>query len=340
MAQTDFAPVETASNPKPDAPKQPRVKMPQAAPAARLKDFTEIDLGYSVEQAMAEAQRCLACGLCSECMQCVKACAAGAVCHDQVASEHEIGVGSVILTPGFEEFQASLRGEFGHGRYANVLSSVQFERMLSAAGPTGGHVQRPSDGGEVKKIAFIQCVGSRDAARGNGYCSSICCMSATKEAMVALEHAHGQQLDVSIFCMDVRAFGKEFDSYVNRARDENGVKFIRAIPSRVVETPGTKTRAFATSTRRARSRTRNSTWWCSAWNARSSERAGNGGAAGARPQPVRVCANRAAYAAGDIQARHLRGRGVPGAQGHSGIGGASLRAAACAMDQLASARAI
>src|ERR1035437_3040795 len=187
---------------------------------------------------MAEAQRCLACGLCSECMQCVKACAAGAVCHDQQAAEQEIGVGSVILTPGFEEFQASLRGEFGHGRYANVLSSVQFERMLSAAGPTGGHVQRPSDGGEVKKIAFIQCVGSRDAARGAGYCSSICCMSATKEAMVAIEHQKG--LDISIFCMDIRAFGKEFDNYVNRAREENGVKFIRAMPSRIVEIPGSK----------------------------------------------------------------------------------------------------
>ena len=146
---TKFAPTNGASASKRRAiqnrtpPKRERVKMPQAAPAERLRDFTEIDLGYSPEQAMAEAQRCLACGLCSECMQCVKACAAGAVCHDQVASEHEIGVGSVILTPGFEEFQASLRGEFGHGRYANVLSSVQFERMLSAAGPTGGHVQRP-----------------------------------------------------------------------------------------------------------------------------------------------------------------------------------------------------
>ena len=154
--------------------------------------FTEIDQGYSAEQAVAEAKRCLACGLCSECMQCVKACTAGAVCHDQQPTEIEIDAGSVILTPGFEEFQAALRGEFGHGRYANVLSSVQFERMLSAAGPTGGHVQRPSDGGEVERIAFIQCVGSRDAARGNGYCSSICCMSATKEAMVALEHAHGK----------------------------------------------------------------------------------------------------------------------------------------------------
>jgi heterodisulfide reductase subunit A-like polyferredoxin len=241
IAPTNGTHAESADNPKPNAAKRERVRMPQTAPAARLGDFTEIDLGYSPEQAIAEAQRCLACGLCSECMQCVKACSAGAVCHDQRAEEHELAVGSVILTPGFEEFQASLRGEFGHGRCANVLSSVQFERMLSAAGPTGGHVERPSDGGEVKKIAFIQCVGSRDAARGNGYCSSICCMSATKEAMVALEHAHGQKLDVSIFCMDVRAFGKEFDNYVNRARDEHGVKFIRAIPSRVVETPGTKT---------------------------------------------------------------------------------------------------
>ena len=233
-------PAEQAKNPTPDAPRQERVKMPQADASGRVHGFTEIDLGYGAEQAVAEAKRCLACGLCSECMQCVKVCTAGAVCHDQQPEEIEIDAGSVILTPGFEEFQGSLRGEFGHGRYANVLSSVQFERMLSAAGPTGGHVQRPSDAGEVERIAFIQCVGSRDAARGNGYCSSICCMSATKEAMVALEHARGQDLEVSIFCMDVRAFGKEFDSYVNRARDEHGVKYIRAIPSRVVEMPGTK----------------------------------------------------------------------------------------------------
>src|SRR5208337_4869109 len=111
--------------------------------------------------------------------------------HEQLAVERQLDVGSVILTPGFEEFQASLRGEFGHGRYANVLSSVQFERLLSAAGPTGGQVLRPSDGKHAKSIAFIQCVGSRDSARGCGYCSSICCMSATKEAMVALEHEPG-----------------------------------------------------------------------------------------------------------------------------------------------------
>ncbi len=220
--------------------KEPRLSPAEQPGVARRRNWDEVHQTFTKEEAIAEAQRCLDCGLCSECMQCVKACSAGAVLHEQEPTELVLDAGSVILTPGFEEFQGASRGEFGHGRYANVLSSVQFERMLSAAGPTGGEVKRPSDGGEVKKIAFIQCVGSRDTARGRGYCSSICCMSATKEAMVALEHAHGKDLDVSIFCMDVRAFGKEFDNYVNRARDEAGVKYIRAIPSRVVEMPGSK----------------------------------------------------------------------------------------------------
>jgi heterodisulfide reductase subunit A-like polyferredoxin len=229
---------EAAPNPKPDAPQVERQPMPQAAATERIANFHEIDLGYSAEQAVAEAKRCLACGMCSECGLCVTACSAGAISHDMQPVTEVLRVGSVILTPGYDEFQAAQRGEFGHGRYANVVSSVQFERLLSAAGPTGGQVLRPSDGKHAKRIAFIQCVGSRDPARGNPYCSSICCMSATKEAMVALEHEAG--LSVSIFCMDIRAFGKEFDAYVNRARDENGVKFIRAIPSRIVEMPGSR----------------------------------------------------------------------------------------------------
>ena len=171
---------ELAPNPKPDAPRLPRRKMAQAPVAARLADFREIDLGYDPEDAIAEAKRCLACGLCSECGQCVKACTAGAILHDQQPTVETIKVGSVILTPGFDEFRASERGEFGHGRYSNVITSTQFERLLSAAGPTGGTVLRPSDGTHPKRIAFIQCVGSRDSARGHGYCSSICCMSATK----------------------------------------------------------------------------------------------------------------------------------------------------------------
>jgi heterodisulfide reductase subunit A-like polyferredoxin len=230
-------PEELAPIPDTDAPPVERRRMKQAGAEQRVRGFGEIDLGYCYEDAVAEAKRCLACGLCSECGQCVKACSAGAIVHDMTEVRETLNVGAIVLTPGFEEFDPALRGEFGHGRYSNVMSNVQFERLLSAAGPTSGDVLRPSDGKHPKRIAFIQCVGSRDTARGNGYCSSICCMAAAKEAMVAIEHVPG--LDVSVFCMDVRAFGKEFDQYVNRARDEQNVKFIRAIPSRIVEMPGT-----------------------------------------------------------------------------------------------------
>jgi heterodisulfide reductase subunit A-like polyferredoxin len=227
-----------AGNPSPDAPRRPRRPMPQAPVGERLRDMREIDLGYSEEEAIAEAQRCLNCGLCSDCRLCESVCGPGAILHEMRPQTETLRVGAVILTPGSEEFEASLRGEYGHGRYPNVLSSVQFERMLSASGPTEGRLLRPADGGPVKRVAFIQCVGSRDSACGNGYCSSVCCMSATKEALVALEH--DADLEIAIFCIDVRAFGKEFDRYVSRAQTEHGVRYVRAIPSRVVEMPGTR----------------------------------------------------------------------------------------------------
>jgi heterodisulfide reductase subunit A-like polyferredoxin len=229
-----------ARNPRPDAPRRDGVRMPQSTVAARLKDLSEVNLGFGIEQAMLEAQRCLSCSLCSECMQCVKACSANAVLHDQQADDIEIEVGSIILSPGIEEFPASSWDELGYGRYANILSSMQFERMLAATGPTGGCLQRPSDGGPVRKIAFIQCVGSRDPVRGNAYCSSVCCMSAAKEAIVAVEHSQSEKLEISVFCSDVRAFGKEFDSYINRASGEYGVKFVRAQASRITEVPDSK----------------------------------------------------------------------------------------------------
>ncbi len=167
MPALDTKKKATAPNPNPAAAPEAKQQMPRIVVEDRTRDFREIDLGFTAEQAVAEAKRCLACGLCSECGLCVKACGPGAIMHDMQPTSQSFKVGSVILTPGYEEFQASLRGEFGHDRYANVLSSVQFERMLSASGPTEGHVQRPSDGKPVKKIAFIQCVGSRDSARGN-----------------------------------------------------------------------------------------------------------------------------------------------------------------------------
>jgi heterodisulfide reductase subunit A-like polyferredoxin len=232
--------IKLAPNPKPNTARKNGIQMPQTDVSVRLRDMKEINLGYSRDQALSEARRCLSCGLCSECMQCVKACSAGAILHDQQTADVDIEVGSIILAPGSEEFQASLWEELGYGCGENVLSNVQFERMLSATGPLGGCLQRPSDGGDVRKIAFIQCVGSRDPSRGISYCSSICCLSAAKEAMVALEYAQGRNLEISIFGTEVRAFGKDFDGYVNRVRDENGVKYIRVRPSRVTEMPGTK----------------------------------------------------------------------------------------------------
>jgi len=195
------------------------------------------DTGYSAEQAVEEARRCLACGVCCECGECVKACLAKAIDHDMTDCTEEIDVGAVVLSPGYEEFDAQLRGEFGFGRYDNVVTNVQFERMLSAGGPFAGHLQRPSDGTEPKKIAFIQCVGSRDSANDRPYCSSVCCMAAIKESIIAQDHVPG--LETTIFYTDIRAFGKDFDRYYERAK-ANGVRFQRSMISRVVEMPGSK----------------------------------------------------------------------------------------------------
>ncbi len=167
-----------------------------------------------------------------------KVCQAGAIDYDQPEETIELDVGSVVLTPGFEAFDATRRGEFGYGFAPNVLSNVQFERMLSAAGPTQGHVRRPSDGKPPKRLAFIQCVGSRDTGCDNDYCSSVCCMAATKEAILAKEHEPG--LDVTIFFLDLRAFGKDFDRYCERAKKQLGVRYVRSFISRTYEMPGTR----------------------------------------------------------------------------------------------------
>jgi heterodisulfide reductase subunit A2 len=173
-----------------------------------------------------------ACGLCS------KVCQAGAIDYDQPEETMQLEVGSVVLTPGFEAFDATRRGEFGFGFAPNVLTNVQFERLLSAAGPTSGHVRRPTDGKAPKRLAFIQCVGSRDTGCDNEYCSSVCCMAATKEAILAKEHEPG--LDVTIFFLDLRAFGKDFDRYCERAQKQLGVRYVRSFISRTYEMPGTK----------------------------------------------------------------------------------------------------
>lgn len=181
---------------------------------------------------MIDREKCIGCGTCYE------ICKANAIQYDQEGSETTLKVGSIILAPGFESFDAKLKSEYGYGRFANVVTSIEFERILSASGPYGGLVLRPSDGEIPKKIAFIQCVGSRDFQLGNNYCSAACCMYGMKEAVIAKEHTTSK-LDATIFYMDMRSYGKEFDAYRNRAEDEYGIRFVRSRVAGVTEDPKT-----------------------------------------------------------------------------------------------------
>jgi heterodisulfide reductase subunit A-like polyferredoxin len=206
----------------------------------RRNTFSEVKKGFNEEQAKREALRCLNCGLCSECLQCVALCKAGAINHQMGEEIVKFRVGSIILSPGFDEFDANRLAAYGYGRYANVITSIQFERILSASGPFQGNLMRPSDRKAPQKVAWIQCAGSRDMSGegGNEYCSSVCCMYSIKEAVIAKEHHH--EVEPTIFYMDIRAHGKDFDAYYERAKKEYGVRFIRSMISRVAEKPKTK----------------------------------------------------------------------------------------------------
>ncbi|MBU0479026.1 FAD-dependent oxidoreductase [bacterium] len=215
-----------------------RVRMPELNIKPRIKNFSEVELGFSEEDAKREAERCLNCGICSGCGECEKTCQANAIDHNMKDEFAHINIGSIILAPGFEEFNPQLKYDYGYSRFKNVISSIQFERILSASGPYEGHLLRPSDRKPPRRIAFLQCVGSRDVDCKAGYCSSVCCMYAIKEAIIAKEHSR-EKLDIGIFFMDMRAYGKDFDKYYERAKAEYGVRFIRSRVSEAVENKNT-----------------------------------------------------------------------------------------------------
>ncbi|MEE9340388.1 MAG: hydrogenase iron-sulfur subunit, partial [Thermoplasmata archaeon] len=144
---------------------------------------------------------------------------------DQSEEEVRIDIASVIIASGADVFDPSVIHEYGYGVYPNVITSLEFERLLSASGPTQGEIVRPSDGKEPENIAFIQCVGSRSVSRGGEYCSSVCCMYALKQAIVAKEHA--ESINVHIFAMDLRAYGREFEDYRLRAEEEYEIQITR-----------------------------------------------------------------------------------------------------------------
>jgi heterodisulfide reductase subunit A len=170
-----------------------------------------------------------------KCRVCEKVCKNKAVIFEQEDEIIKLDTGALILAGGFEPFDARLKGEYGYGQWPNVITSLEYERILSAAGPYQGHIQRLSDGKIPRRIAWIQCVGSRDTHIGNDYCSAVCCMSATKQAMITKEHA--RNIDTSIFFIDIRAHGKGFDRFYERSKSENGVRYVRSLISRVIPNP-------------------------------------------------------------------------------------------------------
>ena len=179
-----------------------------------------------------DEDNCLKCGLCE------KMCEAEAVDLDQQPEEVELNVGAIIVAIGFDLFDPSGILTYGYGRYKNVITALELERLLSASGPTGGHLIRPSDGKIPRKIAFVQCVGSRDKRFGNTYCSSICCKYSVKDAVLIKEHT--PDAEVCIFYIDLRAFGRGFQEFINRAKTEYGIRFIRSSPGEITEDPTTK----------------------------------------------------------------------------------------------------
>ena len=186
-----------------------------------------IPLKYTIDR-----EHCIRCELCK------RVCEADAIDFDQQPQEVELKVGAIVVATGFDVFDATKLGEYGYGRYQNVITGLELERFLNAAGPTAGHIMRPSDGKIPRRVAFIQCVGSRDRRLGNPYCSRVCCMYAIKNAILIKEHIH--EVDITIFYMDIRTYGKGFEEFYNRAREEFGIKFIRGRVASVEEVPETR----------------------------------------------------------------------------------------------------
>lgn len=207
-----------------------RQVMAELHPSQRSADFREVEKGFTAEQAIAEAQRCLDCAVCSECMQCVEVCERGAIRHDDQPQQVDVDVGTIIVATGFDVFDPRRKPELGYGVYPQVITTLEFERLASASGPTAGKISL--NGHQPKKVVFIQCVGSRDRSQGLPNCSRVCCMAVAKQAHLAHERLPGAE--ITVFYMDVRAFGKGFEEFYDRVREE-GVLYRRGNPSEILK---------------------------------------------------------------------------------------------------------
>jgi heterodisulfide reductase subunit A len=172
---------------------------------------------------------------CIECKLCDQVCGNMAIKHDQEPEKIELEVGTIIVATGYDPYDPTEKKEWAYETAENVITGLELERYINASGPTQGHVVKPSDGEVPKSVAFIQCVGSRDEQIDKPYCSRVCCMYAMKNAQLILEHE--PDTDITIYYMDIRAFGKGFEEFYKRSQEKYGIRFIRGRPATVLENP-------------------------------------------------------------------------------------------------------
>ena len=170
---------------------------------------------------------------CIDCHLCDKVCERGAINHDQKPEEIELNVGTIIAATGYDPFDPSGIYQYGYGRFDNVITGMEIERMINASGPTQGHVVKPSDGEAPKRVAFIHCVGSRDEQIGKPYCSRVCCMYSMKNAQLCIDHE--PDTDVTCYYMDIRAFGKGYEEFYKNSQEKYGIEFLRGRPAQIFE---------------------------------------------------------------------------------------------------------
>ena len=212
----------------------PRADMPKISIYNRRTTFKEVETGFDAETAAIEAGRCLNCTVCSECMECVEVCQREAIDHSQQDEIIELDVGAIVMSTGYKLFDVKEYPRLGYETQPKVITAMEYERLINAAGPTAGHLVRLSDGKAPRSIGFINCVGARDLSKGVPNCSRVCCMYSIKNAVMAKEH--DPNIEVTVYYADIRAFGKGFEEFLEMAKTRFGVNFIRGRVAEVVET--------------------------------------------------------------------------------------------------------
>ena len=219
-----------------DLEKERRVQPVFRDAGESVSSFDEVDLGFSEDEAQREASRCLNCGICSECHQCVEVCEPKAIDLSMEPEEREIKVGSIILATGYDLMDPTPMTQFGYGRYTNVITSLEFERLNNATGPTDGRIIMRDESGQFTgppgSVAIIHCVGSRDV-NYHEYCSRVCCMYALKYGHLIKDKV-GHHAKIYDFYVDMRCFGKGYEEFYRRCQEE-GIVFFRGKPAEVTD---------------------------------------------------------------------------------------------------------